>query len=288
MGTGQPAERRVESDCGGAVGNHLCQCRGHVLPGQRPGRLSAHMNPRGRRRTGHVPPRRWRPRLSAEAAILRRRRVTPSLPEGRTRSRCWPTLLHRGSQRPLHWQTAPAQVALHGPRPLLLRRGSRAAPRPMAPLPALACRARRSPLRRRSPHSACPLTADRAAHQPEQLAAPRPMALLPALACRARRSPLRRRSRHSACPLTADRAAHQPGQRSSRSPGPTSGVSMTSSNLRTTERHPYDRYRPSASGQAGLSAHHRACLPPRQRGSEQRRARLPSPGRFPCTCVLLC
>ena len=35
-------------------------------------------------------------------------------------------------------------------------------------MPAAPCRARRSPLRRRSRHSACPLTADRAARQPEQ------------------------------------------------------------------------------------------------------------------------
>ena len=143
--------------------------RRHVLPGQRPGRLSAYTNPRGGRRTGHVPPRRRRPRLGAEAAILRRRRVTAPLLKGGTRSRCWPTLFHRGSQRPLHWQMAPAQVALHRARPMLLRRGSqRPAPRRMAPMPALPCRSRRSALRRRSLYSACPLTADRATHQPGQ------------------------------------------------------------------------------------------------------------------------
>ena len=69
--------------------------------------------------------------------------MTPPLLKGRTRSRCWPTLLHRGSQCPLHCRLAPAQVACHRPRP------------------ALPCRSRRSALRRRSLHSACPLTADR-------------------------------------------------------------------------------------------------------------------------------
>ena len=44
----------------------------------------------------------------------------------------------------------------------------RAAPRRMAPMPAQACRSRRSPLRRRSRHSACSLTADRPARQPGQ------------------------------------------------------------------------------------------------------------------------
>ena len=38
----------------------------------------------------------------------------------------------------------------------------------MVPMPAQVCRSRRSPLRRRSWHSACPLTADRAAQRPEQ------------------------------------------------------------------------------------------------------------------------
>ena len=76
--------------------------------------------------------------------------------------------------------------------------------------------ARRSPLRRRSRHWACPLTADRAAHQPGQRAAPRPMAPIPAPPRLSRRSPPRHRSRHSACPLTADRAAPRPGQRSTR------------------------------------------------------------------------
>ena len=76
-----------------------------------------------------------------------------------------------------------------------------AAPRRMVPMPTLACRSRRSLLRRRSRHSACPLTADRAAYQR--------MAPMPALACRSRRPPLRRRSRHPACSLTAD----QPEQR---------------------------------------------------------------------------
>ncbi len=42
------------------------------------------------------------------------------------------------------------------------------APRRLAAMPALPCRSRQSPLRRRSPHAACSLTADSAAHQPEQ------------------------------------------------------------------------------------------------------------------------
>ena len=71
---------------------------------------------------------------------------------------------------------APAQVALHRARPLLLRpplllrRSSRAAPRRMVPMPMAAqvCRSRRSPLRRRSRHSACPLKAARPAYQQEQ------------------------------------------------------------------------------------------------------------------------
>ena len=67
----------------------------------------------GRRRTGPAPPRRRRPRLSAEAATLRRRRVAPPLPEGRPRSRCWPTLLHRVSQGPPHFRMAPAHAALN-------------------------------------------------------------------------------------------------------------------------------------------------------------------------------
>ena len=78
--------------------------------------------------------------------------------------------------------------------PLLRRRSSRPTPWRMAPMPAPPCRARRSPLRRRSGHLVCPLTADRAAHQPEQRAGPRRMASLRAQACRARRSPLRRRA----------------------------------------------------------------------------------------------
>ena len=148
-------------------------------------------------RTGHVPPRRQRPRLSAAAALLRRRRVTPPLPEGRTRARCWPTLLHRVSWHPLHCQTAPAQVACHPARPPLLRRGRPRPPRcRMAPAPAACHRPRPPLLRRRSSRPA-----------------PRRMAPMRALACRSRRAPLRRRSRHSACPLTAGRAARRPEQR---------------------------------------------------------------------------
>ena len=89
----------------------------------------------------------------------------------------------------------------------------RPAPWRMAPMPAPPCRARRSPLRRRSGHLVCPLTADRAARQPEQRAGPRRLASLRGQVCRARRSPLRRRSGHLACPLTADRAARQMEQR---------------------------------------------------------------------------
>ena len=132
----------------------------HVLPGQRPGRLSAYTNPFGGHRTGHVPPRCRRPRLGAEAAILPRRRVTPPLLKGVTRSRCWPTLLHRGSQRPLHWQTALPQVALHRPRPPLPRRNRRPRHCRMAPMPAPPSRSCRWPLRRRSRYLACTLKGD--------------------------------------------------------------------------------------------------------------------------------
>ena len=83
-------------------------------------------------------------------------------------------------------------------------------------MPALACRSRRSSLRRRSRHSAHPPTGDRGAHQPQQWPAPLRMAPIPAQVHESRRSPLRRRSRHSAGPLTADRAVHRPGQRRTR------------------------------------------------------------------------
>ena len=116
----------------------------HVLPGRRTRRLSAYTNPRGGRRTGPVPPRRPRPRHSAEAALLRRRRLTPPLPKGRTRSRCWPTLLHRVSQGPPHFWMAPAQMAFHRARPPLLRRRSQGPPHLwMAPAEAALHRARR-------------------------------------------------------------------------------------------------------------------------------------------------
>ena len=92
---------------------------------------------------GHVRPRRRRPRLGAEGTILRRRRVTPPLLEGGTRSRYWPTPLHRGGQRPLHGPTAPPPVALQRPRPPLPRRRSR---RPrhcrMVPMPTPPSRSR--------------------------------------------------------------------------------------------------------------------------------------------------
>ena len=58
--------------------------------------------------------------------------------------------------RRLHWQTTPAQVAFHRARPPLLRRSRRPAPRWMAPIPAQVHQSRRSSLRRRSRHSACP------------------------------------------------------------------------------------------------------------------------------------
>ena len=83
-------------------------------------------------------------------------------------------------------------------------------------MPAPPCRARRSPLRRRSGHLVCPLTADRAARRPEQRAWRRRVASLRGPPCRARRSPLRRRSRCSACSPTADRPTHQPEQRRTR------------------------------------------------------------------------
>ena len=160
--------------------------------------------------------------------------ATPPLPKGRTRSRCWPTLLHHASQRPPHCWMAPAQAALHRARPPLLRRRSRhsagpltadqaarqpeesPAHRRLASLRGQACRARRSLLRRRSRHSACPLTEDRVARRPEQRAAPRRLASLRGQAYRARQSPLRRRSPPSACSPTVDRPKHQPGQRHTR------------------------------------------------------------------------
>ena len=84
---------------------------------------------RGGRRRRHVPPGRRRPRLGAQAALLRRHRATPPLPKGRTRSGCWPTLLHRVSQGPPRLWMAPVQVAFHRARtPLLRRRSSRPAP----------------------------------------------------------------------------------------------------------------------------------------------------------------
>ena len=188
--------------------------RRHVPPGLRVGRLTAEANPRGWRQTGHVPPWRQRPRLGAQAALLRRHRATPPLLIGRTRSGCWPALLHRVSQRPPRHSMAPAQAALHRARPLLLRRRSR---RPrhgwMAPVQVALHRARPLLLRRRSRHSVGPLTADQAARQPEESPAHRRLASLRALVCQARRLLLRRRTRRSAGPLTEDRAARRPEQR---------------------------------------------------------------------------
>ena len=91
-GAARPARRRQRAAGGGEAPAARARHRGgrrtrHVLPGQRPRRLSAQANPRGGRRTGHVSPRRRRPRLGEEAAILRRRRATAPLPEGRTRAR---------------------------------------------------------------------------------------------------------------------------------------------------------------------------------------------------------
>ena len=74
-------------------------------------------------------------------------------------------------------------------------------------------RSRRRPLRRRSRHPACSLTADCLAHQPKQRLTPRRLALLRAQGYRSRRSCLRRRSRHLSCILTAARAASQAGRR---------------------------------------------------------------------------
>ena len=55
----------------------------------------------------------------------------------------------RRSRCSLHCRTAPAQVAFHRAPQLLLRRSSRAAARRMAPMPALACWSRWSPLQSR-------------------------------------------------------------------------------------------------------------------------------------------
>ena len=60
-----------------------------------------------------------------------------------------PVTSGRRSRRSLHCRTAPAQVAFHRAPQLLLRRSSRAAARRMAPMPALACRSRWSPLQSR-------------------------------------------------------------------------------------------------------------------------------------------
>ena len=133
--------------------------------------------------------------------------------------RARPSLLRRRSRHPRHCWMAPAPAALDRARPLLphppllRRRSSRPAPWRMALMPAPPCRVRRSPLRRRSRHLACPLTADRAARRPEQRARPRRLASLRGQACRSRRSPLRRRGPPSACAPTADRPTHQPEQR---------------------------------------------------------------------------
>ena len=177
--------------------------------------------------------------------------ATPPLPKGRTRSGCWPTLLHRVSQGPPRLWMAPVQATLHRARPPLLRRRSRRprhcwmAPvtvafhrarspllrrrsrRPrhcwMAPVTVAFHRARSPLLRRRSRHSRhcwmAPVQATLHRARPPLLRrrssrpAPWRMAPMPAPPCRARRSLLRRRSRHLACPLTADRAARRMEQR---------------------------------------------------------------------------
>ena len=64
--------------------------------------------------------------------------------------------------------------------------------------------------------SAGPLTADRAARQPERRPPPRRLASLRGQAYRARRSPLRRRRPPSARSPAVDRPTHQPGQRHTR------------------------------------------------------------------------
>ena len=162
----------------------------------------------------------------ARPPLLRRRSRRPRhcwmAPAPAALHRARPSLLRRRSRHPRHCWMAPAPAALDRARPLLphppllRRRSSRPAPWRMALMPAPPCRARRSPLRRRSRHLACPLTADRAARRPEQRARPRRLASLRGQACRARRSPLRRRSPPSACAPTADRPTHQPEQRHTR------------------------------------------------------------------------
>ena len=156
--------------------------------------------------------------------------------------RALPPLLRRRSRRTRHGWMARVQVALDRALPPLLRHRSRRRGtvgwRPCrrrsigrfrryfgteirvrrlgAPMPAPRCRARRSLLRRRSRHSAGPLTADQAARQPERRPPPRRLASLRGQANRARRSPLRRRSPPSARSPAVDRPTHQPGQRHTR------------------------------------------------------------------------
>ena len=84
--------------------------------------------------------------------VLRRRRMTPPLPKGRTRSRCWPTQLHRGNQHPLHWQMAPAHCCLPGPRRRRVRRRGSTGAAPTAARPGRPRRLQRS-LERRLPSS---------------------------------------------------------------------------------------------------------------------------------------
>ena len=155
----------------------------------------------------------------ARPPLLRRRSRHPRhcwmAPVQAALHRARPPLLRRRSRHPRHCWMALAQVPFHRARPpLLRRRSSRPAPWRLAPMPAPPCR---SLVRRRSRHSACPLTEDRAARRPQQQrAAPRRLAALRAQACRARRSPLRRRSPPSACAPTVDRPTHQPEQRHTR------------------------------------------------------------------------
>ena len=94
--------------------------RHDAVPVTSPAARASHL--RRRRATGRALPRRRPGRLNAQAANLRRRRVPPPLPERGTRSRWRPTRLHRVSQRPLHRQTAPVQVAFQQVRPPLPRR----------------------------------------------------------------------------------------------------------------------------------------------------------------------
>ena len=122
---------------------------------------AARAHHRGGRRRIPALPRRRPFRLIAEAAILRRRRVRPSPPAGRPRTRCCPTLLHRARRYPLHRQAAPAKMPCHWPRPKRpRRRSSRAVLQRMALTPR---RSHLAPFRRRSRQLPCHLMVERQA-----------------------------------------------------------------------------------------------------------------------------